>query len=139
MSTRPRSKLPSHPSDEGREPESGVQATCDGDRPTALPMFDPVTFARDSESKLAIPEPRVDGGAIQATFARFGTMASVPWITVPFSEIQTLPLDPRSAFVLSLVDGIANVEMLLDICGMSRDEALRILIDLIALGAIELH
>jgi DNA-binding IclR family transcriptional regulator len=48
-------------------------------------------------------------------------------------------MDHRAGFVLSLVDGVSAVEAILDVCGMPRAEALRILHELIDIGAIALR
>jgi hypothetical protein len=58
---------------------------------------------------------------------RLGSLARVPTLTVDPSEVRTLPVDHRGAFLLSQVDGVSTVEMILDVSGMSRLEALRIL------------
>ena len=62
----------------------------------------------------------------------------IPVLAVPLAELQVLPLDPRAAFVLSRIDGVSNVEMILDVCAMKWDEALLILDELIDLGVIRL-
>jgi len=48
-------------------------------------------------------------------------------------------MDHRAGFVLSLVDGVSGVEAILDVCGMPRAEGLRILQELIDIGAIALR
>ena len=55
--------------------------------------------------------------------------------------LRFLPLDARTAYVISLVDGHCSVEVILDICEseLPRDEALAILAHLLQLGAIELR
>lgn len=121
------------------EPESQEQPVVPTDRPTALPAFDPSEFARASESKLFAAASSEDRHPIDEAFSRIGTMSSVPWLMVPISEVRTLPLDPRSAFILSLVDGISTVEMIVDMSSIPRDDGLRVLIELVALGAVELH
>jgi hypothetical protein len=62
----------------------------------------------------------------------------IPVLAVPLAELQVLPLDHRAAFVLSRIDGVSNVEMILDVCAMKWDEALLILDELIDLGVIRL-
>jgi hypothetical protein len=56
-------------------------------------------------------------------------------------ELRSLPLDARAAYLLSLIDGHATVEMILDICApeLARDDGLRILAHLLQLGAVELR
>jgi hypothetical protein len=63
----------------------------------------------------------------------------VPRITVARSELATLPLDPRAAFVLMHIDGTATVEMILDVCAMSEHEALRLLVELKDMGVLRVE
>lgn len=71
--------------------------------------------------------------------ARLGALSQRVRVAVPSDQIRWLSLDHRSGFVLSLIDGSSTVEELLDISGMNRLDALRILYTLydqrvIALG-----
>jgi hypothetical protein len=71
--------------------------------------------------------------------ARLGTLSQHVRVAVPNDQIRWLSLDHRAGFVLSLIDGSSTVEELLDISGMNRLDALRILYTLfdqrvIALG-----
>lgn len=47
-------------------------------------------------------------------------------------------MDPRAAFLLSRIDGTLTVEQVLEVAGMSRFEALRVLAKLVKLGAVKL-
>jgi hypothetical protein len=51
----------------------------------------------------------------------------------------TANLDPRQAFLLSRIDGAMTVEDVLDVCGMPRGEALRLLALLARRGALKLR
>jgi hypothetical protein len=71
--------------------------------------------------------------------ARLGALNRSVRVAVPGDQIRWLSLDHRAGFMLSLVDGSSTVEELLDISGMNRLDALRILYTLyeqrvIALG-----
>lgn len=71
--------------------------------------------------------------------ARLGALTQRVRVAVPSDQIRWLSLDHRAGFVLSLIDGSSTVEELLDISGMNRLDALRILYTLfdqrvIALG-----
>lgn len=71
--------------------------------------------------------------------ARLGALSQRVRVAVPGDQIRWLSLDHRAGFVLSLIDGSSTVEELLDISGMNRLDALRILYTLfdqrvIALG-----
>ena len=68
-------------------------------------------------------------------------LLAVPRLVVTATGLHLLPLDARTAYLLSVVDGQCTVETILDICEveLSRDEALRLLAHLLQLGAIQLR
>ncbi|MBX3181408.1 MAG: hypothetical protein KIT72_13975 [Polyangiaceae bacterium] len=63
--------------------------------------------------------------------ARLGSLDQVLRVAVPPDQIRWLSLDHRAGFLLSLVDGVTSVEEILDVSGMSRLDALRILFTLV--------
>jgi hypothetical protein len=63
--------------------------------------------------------------------ARLGPLDRVPMVVVPRTQMRWLSIDHRAGFILSLVDGSSSVEMILDVCGMPRLDALRILHELV--------
>jgi hypothetical protein len=62
--------------------------------------------------------------------ARIGPLDQVITVVVGPEEIQWLSLDHRAGFLLSLVDGQSTVDEILDISGMTRLDALKIIHDL---------
>jgi hypothetical protein len=62
--------------------------------------------------------------------SRLGALSQRVRVAVPGDQIRWLSLDHRAGFMLSLVDGSCTVEELLDISGMNRLDALRILFTL---------
>ncbi len=66
-------------------------------------------------------------------------LGAVPSLAITVEGLRFLPLDSRAAYLLSLVDGQCNVETILDVCDMGRDETLAMLVNLLQLGAIELR
>lgn len=70
--------------------------------------------------------------------ARLGPMDQVPSVVVPADQITWLSLDHRAGFLLSLVDGISNIEEILDVSGMTRLDALRIMYTLAQQNVIAL-
>lgn len=62
--------------------------------------------------------------------ARIGPLDQVLSVSVSPEEVQWLSLDHRAGFLLSLVDGQSTVDEILDISGMTRLDALKILNDL---------
>ncbi len=59
--------------------------------------------------------------------ARVGALDASVRVAIPPDQIRWLSLDHRAGFLLSLVDGASTVEEILDICGMPRLDALRLL------------
>jgi hypothetical protein len=71
--------------------------------------------------------------------ARLGALDRVVSVAVPADQIRWLSLDHRAGFLLSLVDGISTLEEILDISGMSRLEALRIMYALLEQRVINIE
>ncbi len=71
--------------------------------------------------------------------ARVGGLRRVAKIVVAPDQIRWLSLDHRAGFFLSLVDGVSTAEELLDVSGMTRLEALRILSHLLEHRVIALE
>lgn len=67
----------------------------------------------------------------QMYMARLGSPMQAVRVVVPSDQIRWLSLDHRAGFLLSLVDGASTIEELLDISGMPRLDALRILYGLL--------
>ena len=53
-------------------------------------------------------------------------------------EIIALPLDARSGFLLARIDGFSTLQTLLDVSAMPAGEAMALLEELLALGAVRL-
>ncbi len=70
--------------------------------------------------------------------ARIGPLDQVVSILVKPEEVQWLSLDHRAGFLLSLVDGQSTVDEILDISGMSRLDALKIIFDLTSQQVVRL-
>jgi len=71
--------------------------------------------------------------------ARIGPMDQIAVVAVPPDQITWLSLDHRAGFLLSLVDGVSSIEEILDISGMTRLDALRIMYTLVQQNVITLH
>jgi hypothetical protein len=59
-------------------------------------------------------------------------------VLMPATRIDCVAIDHRAGFLLSLVDGSSTLEAILDVCGMPRLDALRILHELVQRGAVGL-
>lgn len=69
--------------------------------------------------------------------ARLGSLVHVPTVVMSQDKVRWLSLDHRAGFLLACVDGFSSVEEILDVCGMSTLDALRILADLCDQKVIE--
>lgn len=63
--------------------------------------------------------------------ARLGPLTQLVTVGVAPDQIRWLSLDHRAGFLLSMVDGTSTIEEILDISGMPRLDALRILFTLL--------
>jgi hypothetical protein len=68
-----------------------------------------------------------------------GDTSRVPLVAVPLHEISAQQLDHRTGFLLSRIDGMLTFEDILDIAGMPRIEAYKILSQLLRKGFIEVR
>lgn len=124
------------------------------DRPTIPPAFDVAKFAKDSEARVAavaraepppdeptsevrlVTRPRIEAVTPEA-WAR--TMTGALHVRLEGEALKRLPLDHRAGFLLSLMDGSLDIEMLVEVSGMPREEALRIVRDLHDSGVIDVR
>lgn len=70
--------------------------------------------------------------------ARIGPLDQVMSVVISPQEVQWLSLDHRAGFLLSLVDGQSTVDEILDISGMSRLDALKIIHQLVEQQVVSL-
>ncbi len=68
-----------------------------------------------------------------------GEMTQVPLLAVPLHQIAAERLDHRTGFLLSRIDGLLSFEDILDVAGMPRLDAYRILSNLLRRGFIEVR
>jgi hypothetical protein len=114
-----------------------------GKRPS-LAAFDGKTLPRSKDGRPAPAPPsggvggprNIDNEPPSGIVLRPEVLCSVPRIAISRDRLLTLPLDHRTGFIVSFVDGAYTIEMILDACAMARDEALAILAELAAQGII---
>jgi hypothetical protein len=68
---------------------------------------------------------------IQMYTARIGPLDRVPVVMVATEQLRWLSIDHRAGFLLSHIDGVSNLEMILDVSGMPLLDALKILCELV--------
>ncbi|HEU5076385.1 MAG TPA: hypothetical protein VFU02_19470, partial [Polyangiaceae bacterium] len=82
----------------------------------------------DNEAKLCAEKCR--DVLTQMYSARLGPLSQTVNVAIPNDEIRWLSLDHRAGFLLSLVDGSLTLEEILDVSGMPKLEALRLMFTL---------
>ncbi len=124
--------------------------------PTVPPPFNVDRFAKDSDAKLVAASPSVPAESQTAesetrlvtrrpngiadtdeAWARSMTGALVA--ATPLDELKGMPLDHRAAYLLSWMDGTVDLETLVQVSTMKREEVFRIVRDLYDSGIIEFH
>jgi hypothetical protein len=122
------------------------------DRPTIPPSFDVAKFAKDSDAHISsaspvtpppepasevrlMTRPRIDA-VTHETWAR--AMKGALKVRLGADDLKRLPLDHRAGFVLSLMDGTLEIDTLVEVSGMPRDEVLRIVRDLYDSGVVDM-
>ncbi|HEX8793864.1 MAG TPA: hypothetical protein VF765_23135 [Polyangiaceae bacterium] len=125
------------------------------DRPTIPPSFDVEKFAKDSDARISAvapagspPPPEPTSEVRLMTRPRIDAVTPETWaramvgnlhVRLEGEALKRLPLDHRAGFLLSLMDGSLDIESLVEVSGMPRDEALRIVRDLHDSGVIDVR
>jgi hypothetical protein len=65
-------------------------------------------------------------------------LTAVPVVTVTMDALMKLPLDHRAGFMLTRIDGVSNVQNIIDISAMPFEEAMQLLEKLLTVGALGL-
>lgn len=127
------------------------------ERPTVPPEFDVAKYAKDSDAHIqtarrrdpdvgcTVPRSetrlstRPDMAAAVTDEAWARSMTGAPVVVVPPAELVRLPLDHRSGFLMSRMDGLVDLDTLIEISSMKRADALRLVRDLYDSGIVEFH
>ena len=83
-------------------------------------------------------EPSTQQQTEEDAMAILGSLAAVPRHAIAPDQLMKLRLDHHAGFMLALVDGVLDFETIVDVCGMKKAEALRVLSFLIRKGVIEI-
>jgi hypothetical protein len=124
------------------------------------PAFNVEQYAKDSDARVvsarpAVPDADADdqapelppsGARLLARPRAVALLGDEAWASVavgalavvmPPDKLKLLPLDHRAGFLLSLMDGVTDLETLLEISPMPRGEALRVVRDLFESGIVD--
>lgn len=122
------------------------------DLPTVPPPFNVDCFAKDSDAKLKaanlpagdqqtlqserrlVTRPAMGAAATDEAWARKMTGAIAT--TTPLDQLKKMPLDHRAGYLLSWMDGTIDLDTLVEVSTMPRDEVLRIVRGLFESGVV---
>jgi hypothetical protein len=79
------------------------------------------------------PAERSEGTVISVapkSLRQVSALSGTPFVAMPMSEVQKLPLDPRGGFLIQMIDGNSSVSDLCDLANMPEDEVVAVLSDL---------
>ena len=130
------------------------------DRPTIPPSFDVEKFAKDYDARIAavapVPVPVIETPAPPPpeptyevrlmTRPRVDAVTHDAWaramtgnlhVRLDGEALKRLPLDHRAGFLLSRMDGTLDLETVVEVSGMPREEVLKIVRDLHDSGVVE--
>jgi hypothetical protein len=71
--------------------------------------------------------------------ARLGSLDRVPAVVMGVSGLRDLAIDHRAGFLLSHIDGVSSLETILDVSGMPRLDAVKILVELVQKRVVALR
>jgi hypothetical protein len=103
-----------------------------GENDRVTPTVDLAQFARGTEQEVD-PAPTSNPRR-----RRVLSPAMVPRLVVTLEQLRELPIDPRAAYLVSLVDGQCSVLTIADVAGVPEDEVLEMFGTLLQLGAVDL-
>jgi hypothetical protein len=75
-------------------------------------------------------------GAVAGDEGWAARMGGMPVVVMPVERLKRLPLDHRAGFLLSLMDGAIDLETIVEIAGMPRNEVIGLVRDLFQAGVI---
>ncbi len=110
-----------------------MMGEIDGDAPPRAPGRAEITFEEVTVEADVIDEIG------EAYLGRLGSRKHVPFTRMSRDEALRVPLDHWAGFVLSLVDGDASVDDIIDASSIPEIEALRLLCELREQGIIDVR
>lgn len=87
-----------------------------------------------SERRL-VTRPKMAPVATDEAWAR-GMTGSL-YLAKPLAQLKGMPLDHRAAYLLSWMDGFIDLDTLVEVSTMAREEVLRVVRDLFDSGVVE--
>jgi hypothetical protein len=122
---------------------SGSPGVAPAPQAPALPSATSISGALALELELDDLEGSAESSLLaeisDTYLGRLGSRAHVPFARMPPADLRRRSLDHWAGFVLSLVDGEASVEDILDAAAMPEHEALRLLCELREQGLIDVR
>jgi hypothetical protein len=110
-----------------------------GDGPSATELLRQAEEFAPEDPRLRAARERFAREQQAAIEAKLGDLKRVPVVRLSPRELMRLSLDARAGFVLSRIDGRLSCEALFSVSGMSRQDTMRILAQLLDQDVITLR
>jgi hypothetical protein len=116
--------------------EAMRRCLASGNYATALTMAD-LVLAEAPSDPVALDVRAQCRATLEDVYTlRLGSLSLVPVVVVLPENADGRVIDHRTGFILSLVDGSSTLENIVDMSGMPRFDALRLLLDLVQGGIV---
>jgi hypothetical protein len=117
--------------------EAAVEAARLQSLPSAPPARVPSeTPPKDASKGAGKATPAAGLQEVKDPMDVLGSLSFVPRHIISVDQLTRMQLDHHAGFLLTLVDGVLSFETIIDVCGMPRADALRVLADLVRRGVI---
>lgn len=124
-------RFSSAPPDEKEADQRMKERFAMGDFSGALEVADRILRERPSNGDASSLAKRCREVLVDMYSSRLSGLHRVPQLVMGPDQIRWLSLDHRAGFLLSMIDGVSSIDELLDVSGMQKVDALRILCDLL--------
>lgn len=111
------------------------QLVADGDLDNALALAEALLRA-SADAEIDAVAARCRAELDRRFLSRLGPLNRVVVLHVPPSRWLDLDLDPRECFLLAHVDDVSTLQTIVDVSGMPKHDALRVLCSLLDRGLI---
>lgn len=116
--------------------EAAVEAARLQSLPSAPPARKPSDAPADASKGAGKATPAAGLQEVKDPMDVLGSLSFVPRHIISVDQLTRMQLDHHAGFLLTLVDGVLSFETIVDVCGMPRADALRVLADLVRRGVI---
>jgi hypothetical protein len=124
------------------DPERGLRIAMDlfeaGEHARSLEICDFIADEIEPNAELEDLVERNHEILESVYVSQLGDLSSVPRVVIGGAQLKSASIDHRTAFLLTRMDGDTTIEEVLDISGMSRMDAAKLILDAVEKGLVEI-